>query len=548
MNRFNDAALHTKKRARFKGLSHNNTLDLNVGDLVPIMDLEVIPGDTHAITTNLFARLTTPLVPVMDNLILDYFYFFVPNRLVYDEWQNLMGEEKSAWLDQQDYEGPHYVPGNRSYVPFPKGSIADYYGIPDLGEEPAYPKIPINTYLPRGYKLIWNEWFRDQNLQDPMVEHVAGGDSVGVLDWQDDEGNALMPLKANKLHDYFTSVLPSPQKGPSVFIPFEDIPITSNQNEIPEELKISQSNIKLRDKASSNTSGPKNLIFRQTNDYDGFLAYDNNSHNTGQDIKGNLSFTNLWAKAEEYGAPTINALRFALRVQEIYELNARGGSRYVEMLYNHFGVVSPDARLQRPEFLGGGREYVGMQQVVNTAEATGATGAFSVTRHSKYNFTKSFTEHGYIHCLAVVRYKHTYSQGIPKHFTRIDTLDHYVPLLATLGEQPVYTWEIFADETEGKFVFGYQEAWADLKYKPNRLTGSMRTNVPDSLDVWHYGDKYLSRPYLSANWIQEDKSNVDRSLTISSDTTKQMILNCSFDITTDRIIPLFSVPNITGRW
>lgn len=549
IKKFDFAQMDNIKRSTFK-IPTEITTTLNVGDLVPFHLQEIYPGDTFKFDTAMLGRMTTMLKPVMDNLSLNYYYFFVPNRIIHNEWVNVMGESKQAWYDDEVYTVPHFSPeilggvfGDPLIEPH---SLLAYFGFPQINTDELGLKR-ISALPIRGYKKIWNDWFRDQNLQDPLPE-LMGASNNNDFYYGYQVGSVVENvLKANKYHDYFTSALPSPQKGPSVFIPFSDVKIpvvagSTHNNHLEANLPV-----RFKNRTDNNSVNAKTL---------GIGPNGMQAGGSTPTSPVDVTFSNLWADAStadaEFGAPTINALRLAFQIQRIYEKDARGGSRYVEIIRSHFGVISPDSRQQRPEFLGGGKAYMGVNQVQSTANTESGVlaeqAAYGQMAHSKFNFEKSFTEHGYVFGLVVARYKHSYAQGIPKTFSRIDRFDFYDPSLAHIGEQPIFEWEIYNGVGSGDSVFGYNEAFADLRYNPKRVTGYMSPIAQNSLAVWNYADKYTTRPYLSDAWIKEDKNNIDRTLAVSSDLAPQIILNIAIDITATRAMPLYSIPGLIDHF
>lgn len=516
----------------------------NVGDLVPFYVDEVLPGDTFDVSTSKVIRMQTLITPVMDNLYLDTYYFFVPNRLVWSHWKEFNGENtESAWLPKTEYEIPQVTaPATTGWT---AGTIADYMGIPT-----GVAGLSVNALPFRAYALIVNEWFRDQNLQDPVdipVDEITVA-GVNTGNYITDLYKGGKPFVCAKYHDYFTSCLPSPQKGPDVTIALGDnVPVipTSTMN-------VSNNNLVWADVGSNpptfNSSYNRAVIAKP--------AGSSTQASTGVgrfngDEVGNIYPANLSADLTGISIATVNQLRMAFQIQKLYERDARGGTRYVEILKSHFGVISPDSRQQRPEYLGGNRVPINIDQVVQTSNsADGVTPQGNVTGYSQTNdshndFTKSFTEHGFIIGLMVARYDHTYQQGLERFWSRKDRFDFYWPVLANIGEQPVLNKEIYAQGTEvDNEVFGYQEAWADYRYKPNKCTGEMRSTHATSLDSWHFGDDYDSLPHLSSSWIMEDKSNVDRTLAVTSAKSNQLFGDIYIKNRTTRPMPMYSIPGM----
>lgn len=524
----------------------------NAGDIVPFFCEEVLPGDTFNVRSSKVVRMQTLLTPLMDNVYLDTYYFFVPNRLVWHHWKEFNGENtESAWIPQTEYSVPQIkAPAGGWSV----GTIADYFGLPTGVENISVSALPF-----RAYALVMNEWFRDQNLQDPLVVPVDDATVTGVNSgtFVTDVAKGGKPYIAAKYHDYFTSCLPAPQKGPDVTLSVASMPnspvvplsdsVPDSMFSSPTELKHRSSSGGLSGSASSYWLASKSGLSKDT------LMYDK-STNLGTNSYGDDTFfTNLWAvNSGSAVVATINQLRMAFQIQKLYERDARGGTRYIEVLKSHFGVTSPDARLQRPEYLGGKRVPINVNQVIQQSGTgsgsdtpQGTVVGMSQTTDSNDDFIKSFTEHGYILGVMVARYDHTYQQGIERHWSRKTRFDYYWPVFANIGEQAVLNKEIFAQgNAKDDEVFGYQEAWSDYRYKPNRVTGEMRSAYAQSLDVWHLADDYLSLPSLSDSWIREDKNTLDRVLAVKSTVSNQLFSDIYIQNRATRPMPLYSVPGL----
>lgn len=526
----------------------------NAGDIVPFFLEEVLPGDTFNVKSSKVVRMQTLLTPMMDNVYLDTYYFFVPNRLVWKHWKEFNGENtESAWIPETTYEVPQITsPAGSGWS---VGTIADYFGIPT-----GVPNLSVSALPFRAYALIMNEWFRDQNLSDPLVvpdddATVAGVNSGNFVS---DVAKGGKPYIAAKYHDYFTSCLPSPQKGPDVNIPVAqagNYPVVGTGKALG---LTDGSNLGSLGVSSSNgyVMGIKTPIGSIPGQTPPAASVGQNKWlgvPTASQLGSNLDNSGLVAiSAGNAQAATINQLRLAFQIQKLYERDARGGSRYIEILKSHFGVTSPDARLQRPEYLGGNRVPININQVIQqsgtgsgSSTPQGTVVGMSQTTDSHSDFIKSFTEHGFIIGVMVARYDHTYQQGLDRMWSRKDRFDYYWPVFANIGEQAVKNKEIYAQgNSEDDEVFGYQEAWADYRYKPNRVTGEMRSAYTQSLDVWHLADDYARRPSLSDSWIREDKTNIDRVLAVTSAVSNQFFADIYVQNRATRPMPLYSIPGL----
>ena len=526
---------------------HSVKLSFNVGDVIPFYVDEVLPGDTFQVKTSMVARLQTLLTPMMDNLYLDTYFYFVPNRIVWQHWRELMGENtQSAWIPSVEYSVPQVTAPSGGWS---IGSIADYMGIPT-----GVANLSVNALPFRAYALIMNEWFRDENLSDPLnipVDDATLAGSNGT-NYITDVVKGGMPFKAAKFHDYFTSALPAPQKGPDVTIPVSqgaNLPVVALDTLVPspgtQTLRMVQQTY------NSNNFGPYVGVQGSGSSTEYGLEARATAPSPTSDFMPVIP-SNLWAIDDgSVSAATINQLRMAFQIQKLYEKDARGGTRYIEILKSHFGVTSPDARLQRPEYLGGNRIPVIINQVVQNSATQvdgtplGDTAAFSVTTDVHGDFIKSFVEHGFVIGIMVARYDHTYQQGLERFWSRRDRLDYYFPVFANIGEQPILNKEIYAQGTaQDDEVFGYQEAWADYRYKPSRVAGEMRSKAPTSLDVWHLADEYTQLPKLSDAWIREDKTNVDRVLAVTSSVSNQMFADLYVQCKATRPMPMYSIPGL----
>ena len=517
----------------------------DVGEVVPFYCQEVLPGDTANIDTSKVVRLQTPLTPFMDNLYLDTYYFYVPCRILWEHWKEFNGEDTTGYWDQTvDYEIPQITaPAGGWSV----GTIADYFGLPT-----GVSGLSVNALPFRAYALIMNEWFRDQNVQLPLdipkTDATVAGVNTGTF--VTDVAKGGLPYIASKYRDYFTSCLPEPQKGEDVSIGLAgdlDVYGTGKVLTLTDGTTLFG--------VGHNTNSPTGSLNQITSTTANVATTGATAAAgavgsiLGFPTKASGNKSNAIADLSTASAITINALRQAFAIQKVYEKDARGGTRYTEMIKAHFGVTSPDARMQRPEYLGGNRVPINVNQVVQQSESgttpLGETAAYSLTTDYNSDCTKSFTEHGFILGLMVARYDHTYQQGIERFWSRKDRFDYYLPSFANLGEMAVLNKEIYATGTAtDDEVFGYQEAWADYRHKPNRVTGEMRSTYATSLDVWHLGDEYSTTPALSDAWMREEKANVDRVLSVQSSVSNQLFADILIKNKMTRPLPMHSIPGL----
>lgn len=535
---------------------HDHKTTFNTGSIVPIYVDDILPGTTVKMEMASLVRMMTPIAPVMDNAFMDVMFFFVPNRLLWQHWVNFMGENDTApWAVQQDYKVPQIEAPSGGWD---KGSLADYFGLP-IGVD----NISVSALPFRAYCKIFNDWWRDENLVTPV--YISDGDSTTTgknkganYDPVTDTECGAAPLKAAKFHDYFTSALPSSQKGPSIEIPLGDsAPVQGSQPlATVSGSTVWTSAIGKNIGASKTSSGNFNPFIDET---------------TGYTVQPNGTYIGLVADLSNAIGATVNQLRQSFAIQKFYERAARGGSRYIETILSHFRVTNPDFRMQRAEYMGGVRIPINMNQVVQTDasgnmltptyaevnpgpnnlvwESTDKTpqgnlSAYSATSHTdKDLFTHSFTEHGILMGVAVVRTEHTYQQGINRMWSRKSMFDYYWPELANLGEMAILNKEIYAqgNSTDDE-AFGYQEQWADYRYKPSIITGELRSNYAQSLDIWHYGDDYATLPSLGSEWIAEPEENMARTLAVQNH--DQFFGDFYFEPTYALPMPLYSVPGL----
>lgn len=497
------------------------------GYLVPIMCEEVLPGDTFNVKATLFGRLATPLFPVLDNLHLDSFFFFVPNRLVWTNWVKFMGEQDNP-ADSISYSIPQQVSPAGGYA---VGSLQDYLGLPTVGQVGGANTVSHNALPVRAYNLIFNQWFRDENLQNSVtVDKGDGPDTTPATNYT--------ILRRGKRHDYFTGSLPWPQKGgTAVTLPLgTSAPVKYGPT-------VSGSTTPVGQYVVATTTG--GLISQFS--YGATAGVATGLNPTGQ--------SDLYADLSSATAATINQLRQSFQIQKLLERDARGGTRYTEIIRSHFGVVSPDARLQRPEYLGGGSTPINITPIPQTSATTaGATPLGNLAAYGTYlapghGFTQSFVEHGYVIGLISVRADLTYQQGLRKMWSRSTRYDFYFPVFAMLGEQAILNKEIYCDgSTNDSSVFGYQERWAEYRYNPSQITGLFKSTSAGTIDPWHYAQKFASLPTLNSTFIQ-DTPPLARNLAVGAAANgQQLLLDAFFDIRAARPLPLYSVPGLIDHF
>lgn len=548
-HRFSDAPAMYMKRTKFDR-SHVYKTTFDSGRLIPVFIDEVLPGDTTRMSVNYFARLATPIKPIMDNIYLDWFFFFVPNRLVWEHWQNFCFEQEDP-DDSTDYVIPTVTATGNSdnaYI----GSLWDYFGLPvnTSGNLSGISALPF-----RGVYLIWNEWFRDENLQKSVK--IQKGDTNEVLNsaraseqpsWVFASGTSIVPGLAcpprGKRHDYFTSALPWTQKGPGVSIGL------AGTAPVQGEFSISGFKTGVVTAEDSANKLQALAVDGKNGRISGYPTI--SSWPTDKVTVGGLTQSGLIANLDESSIFTINSLRTAFQMQKFYERLARGGSRYTEVLRSFFGVVSPDARLQRPEFLGSFTKMVNVNPIAQTSATDntspqGNLSAYGVTAAKFHGFTKSFVEHGYVFGFVCARADLTYQQGINKMWLRSTVYDFYWPTFAHLGEQAIELREIYAQGSEADTtVFGYQERYAEYRYKPSQITGKFRSSVTSgNLDVWHLSQFFSNAPTLNEEFIMENPP-IERIIAVPSE--PEFLLDIGFRYTTVRPMPMFGTPGLVDHF
>lgn len=565
-HRFSDAPAMYMRRTKFDR-SHVYKTTFDSGKLIPVFVDEVLPGDTTRMSVNYFARLATPIKPIMDNIYLDWFFFFVPNRLVWEHWQNFCFEQEDP-DDSTDYVIPTVAAtgnSNNAYV----GSLWDYFGLPvnTSGNLSGISALPF-----RGVYLIWNEWFRDENLQKSVK--IQKGDTNEVLNsaraaeqpsWVFTSGTNIVPGLAcpprGKRHDYFTSALPWTQKGPGVSIGLAGTATLVDPSPVSGYF-VQQSDDRLgaaqlsRDAGVHDTAVGNGTLRYSAGGYS--LAIAGHAAKSSDYVTVTAQPGSSWLSKDSYADLdsssifTINSLRTAFQMQKFYERLARGGSRYTEVLRSFFGVVSPDARLQRPEFLGSFTKMVNVNPIAQTSATDdtspqGNLSAYGVTASKFHGFTKSFVEHGYIIGFVCARADLTYQQGINKMWLRSTVYDFYWPTFAHLGEQAIELREIYAQGTKADTtVFGYQERYAEYRYKPSQITGKFRSSVVNgSLDKWHLSQFFNNAPTLNEEFIVE-KPPIERIIAVTSE--PQFLLDIGFRYTTVRPMPMFGTPGLVDHF
>lgn len=504
--------------------AYKTTFD--AGRLIPIFCEEVLPGDTFNLRMTAFARLATPLFPVMDNSYVETFFFFVPNRLVWSNWKRFMGERTPNVDSSIDYVIPQTESPEGGYA---IGSVGDYFGLPTAGQV-APGQTFMHSALPgRAYRMIYNEWFRDENLVNASYVPTGDGPDDTLI-------YSETPIFRHKRHDYFTSALPWTQKGPAIGLPLGTMAPVRGDGGAP----------------TFNADGIKGLrtsVSSQNVQWSGAAP--------GFALDAVWHDPHLYADLSQATAATVNQLRQSFQIQKLLERDARGGTRYTEIVRAHFGVVSPDSRLQRPEYLGGGSSPVHIAPVAQTSASAvsgsdtpqGNLAAFGTVLAREHGFTQSFTEHGYVIGLINVRADLTYQQGLRRHWSRMTRYDYYFPAFAMLGEQAILSKEIYCDGTsDDELVFGYQERWAEYRYNPSEITGLFRSTAANTVDQWHLSQRFINRPVLNQEFIT-DNPPFSRIIAVGAAAAgQQFLLDAFFDIKAARPLPMYSVPGLIDHF
>lgn len=553
---FNNIPQMKTSRSLFK-MKQDIKLTLDAGQLIPFYVAETLPGDTFSVDTKGICRMATPIYPVMDNCYLDIYYFHVPMRIVWDHAKEFFGENtENAWEQKTEYTIPKInIKTAEQTKDIPQeNSILDYFGIPTkIGPNKT---LKINALPIRAYVKIWNEWFRDQNIDNPAIlkkgdeevvysRYVNGQTADKTLEYAE---SGSMPLWVNKFHDRFTSALPSPQKGEATLIPMTGNAVIGFGN---------AGTGKIYNDDNFKELGWKNTALGWQHEINGMSANTWLTENNGNAASigtyptgsGVTEAVGMVADLSKVESATINNLRQAFAVQQFMEADARGGTRYREIVRNHFGVDIDDKTVQIPEYLGGQRYMINVNQVVQTSSTDskspqGNAAAISVTPFMENSFTKSFQEHGYVIGVCCIRNDNSYQQGLEKLWSRTDKFDFYWPEFAHLGEQAILNKEIYAQGTEeDEKAFGYQEAYSEYRMTPNRVCGAFRSNATQPLDAWHYADNYNKVPTLSQEWLATDKSVIDR--TIAQQNQPQFIMDVLVENEAVRPMPIYGTPGLT---